>query len=141
MIQRVQTLYLLLGALALASIGLFGFPWGSAAAGTYPWFVPTLAGLAVVTTGTALWSIFLYNDRDRQRTVVVSVQVLTVCFAAVLYGCLYMTAELSVRGPGGLRWETMIPLILPILSYGLFLLARRGIDNDIELVDSMDRLR
>jgi hypothetical protein len=38
-------------------------------------------------------------------------------------------------------WGKAAMLAMPILAYVFFLLARRGIDHDIELVESMDRLR
>lgn len=141
MIQRIQTLYLLFGALALASTGLFESPWSTAAAAQYGWFVPSLVALLVVTAGTALGSIFLYEQRKTQRMVVVGVQVLTVLLVAVLYGGLYLTSELTFKGPDGIHWGKGMALLCPVLAYGFFLLARRGIEHDIELVESMDRLR
>jgi hypothetical protein len=141
MIQRIQTLYLLLGALSLAALGFFDMPWNSAAATSHAWFVPSLAGLLVLTLGSALWSIFLYERRETQRTVVVGVQVGTVLLAGVLYGGLFLTSELTFTGPGGLEWGRTFVLTLPILAYVFFYLARRGIVHDIELVKSMDRLR
>lgn len=141
MIQRIQTVYLLLGALALAALGLFDTPWSGAAARQFGWFVPSLIGLLVVTAGTALGTIFLYGNRKTQRTVVVGVQVLTVLLAGVLYGGMYVAGTLTFTGPSGLLWGRTILLLLPILAYGLFLLARRGIESDIELVESMDRIR
>jgi hypothetical protein len=141
MIQRIQTLYLVLGALALAALGLFDMPWNSAAASTHGWFVPSLIGLLVLTVGLALWAIFLYERRETQRTVVVGVQVATVIFAGVLYGGLFLTAELTFTGPEGIDWGRTFVLALPIIAYVFFYLARRGIVHDIELVKSMDRLR
>lgn len=141
MIQRIQTVYLFLGALTIASLGLFETPWGSTAASTYSWFVPSLVILIICTVGGALGAIFLYERRPLQRKVVVGAQVLTVLLAAVLYGGLFLTTELSVRGPEGILWGRAGVLLLPVLGYIFFLLARRGIDHDIELVKSMDRLR
>lgn len=141
MIQRIQTVYLFLGALALVALGLFDLPWSSAAASTYAWFVPSLIGLILVTAGTALGAIFLYENRPTQRTVVVGVQIGTIVLAGVLYGGLYLTAELTFTSGGSLDWGRTLPLALPIVAYALFLLARRGIVHDIELVESMDRLR
>lgn len=141
MIQRIQTVYLFLGALSLAALGLFDTPWGSTAAATQVWYVPSLLGLLVVTAGTALGAIFLYEQRKTQRTVVVGVQILTVGLAGVCYGGLYLTSELHFGGDAGVLWGKTIALLLPIVAYGFFWLARRGIDHDIELVESMDRLR
>jgi len=141
MIQRIQTVYLLLGALALAALGFFDFPWESTAAAAYGWFVPSLLGLLTLTVGTAIWAIFLYEARKTQRTVVVAVQIGTVLVAGVLYGGLYLTSELAVGGPNGADWGRIVALAIPILGYIFFFLARRAIDHDIELVKSMDRLR
>ena len=141
MIQRIQTVYLILGILTLAAFGFFGWPWSSTAATAQDWFVPSLVSLIGLTAIGALWSVFLYETRDRQRTVVVWVQVGTVLLAATLYGGLYLTNELLVRSPGGVQWGRAIVLGLPLIAYIFFLLARRGIEHDIELVESMDRLR
>lgn len=141
MIQRIQTVYLFLGGLALASLGAFDLPWSSTAASAYPWFVPILAGLVVLSVGGAFWAIFLYEERKRQRSLVVAVQVGTLLVAGLLYGALYWTSELTFSGPDGVLWSRAAVLILPIVSYAFFFLARRGIDHDIELVKSMDRLR
>ncbi|MEF8795201.1 MAG: DUF4293 family protein [Salinivenus sp.] len=141
MIQRIQTLYLFFGALALAALGLFHMPWDSAAASAHSWFLPSLIGLILVTAGTAIGAIFLYENRQTQRTVVVGVQIGTVLLAGVLYGGLYLTSELTFSTGQGLDWGRITVLSLPILAYALFLLARRGITHDIELVESMDRLR
>lgn len=141
MIQRIQTVYLILGVLAIAGLGIVDTPWGSVAAAQYGWFVPVLIGLMVVTGGTALGAVFLYDRRKTQRTVVVGVQILTAGLAGVLYGGLYLAGTLAFTGPSGILWDRTIALLLPIVAYGLFLLARRGIESDIELVESMDRIR
>lgn len=141
MIQRIQTVYLFLGGLALASLGLFDLPWESTAASIYSWFVPSLIGLLIATVGGAFWAIFLYEDRKRQRSVVVGVQVGTVLVAGLFYGGLYLTSELAFTNPDGVVWSHAGGLAMPIIAYVLFFLARRGIDHDIDLVESMDRLR
>jgi hypothetical protein len=142
MIQRIQTVYLLLGALALAGLGAFEVPWGDRAATQFAWFVPSLVGLLVVTAGTALGAVFLYERRETQRTVVIGVQLLTVVLAGVLYGGLYWAGTLTFTTPTGeVLWGRTSALLLPVVAYAFFLLARRGIEHDIELVESMDRLR
>lgn len=141
MIQRIQTLYLFLGAFALGGLGFFDPPWNSTAAATHVWFVPALIALIVLAGGVAIWAIFLYENRKTQRSVVVGVQICTVLLAGVLYGGLYLTSELTFGGAGGMNWGKTAMLAMPILAYLFFYLARRGIDHDIELVKSMDRLR
>jgi len=141
MIQRIQTVYLFLGALALAALGLFEVPWTTEAAASHAWFLPSLIGLIVATVGGATWAIFLYETRTTQRTVVVAVQVATLLLAGAMYGGLYLTSELTFGSGQGIEWGRTTALSLPVVSYILFYLARRGIDHDIQLVDSMDRLR
>lgn len=141
MIQRIQTVYLFLGALTLGLFGVFDMPWTSTAALTHAWFQPSLIGLLILAAGGALWAIFLYENRRRQRFVVVAVQVGTLAVAAVLYGGLYLTSELTVYTGTSIAWPRVVVLLLPIIAYGFFFFARRGIDRDIELVRSMDRIR
>lgn len=144
MIQRIQTVYLVLGALALGALGFFEVPWSGAAARQSAWFVPSLIGLVVVTAVLAFGAIFLYKDqaqRKTQRTVVVGVQVLTVLLAGVLYVGLYRAGTLAFTGPTGILWGRSIVLLLPIVAYVLFRLARRGIETDIERVDRMEQGR
>lgn len=141
MIQRIQTVYLFLGALAVVALGFFESPWSSTAAAQFSWFLPSLIALMVVTAGGGIGAIFLYQQRETQRKVVVGVQLLTVCLAGVLYGGLYGTEELVVRGTRGIDWSKSIMLVLPLVAYVFFLLARRGIEHDIALVESMDRIR
>ena len=145
MIQRIQNVYLFLGALVLGAMGFFDAPWSGRAAAQFAWFVPTLIGLLVITAGTALGAIFLYEGQEQrklQRNVVVGVQILTLVLAGVLYGGMYLAQTLAFTGPAGdILWVRSIGLLLPILAYGFFLLARRGIESDIERVESMDRIR
>jgi hypothetical protein len=144
MIQRIQTLYLLLGILVLGTLGFFDIPWSGRAAAEFAWFVPSLLGLLVVTVGTAVVAIFLYKDHEQrktQRTVVIGTQILTLLLAGVLYGGLYWTETLAFTGPMGLLWARSVVLLLPILGYVFFLLARRNIEKDIERVEEMNQGR
>ncbi|MFB6232186.1 MAG: DUF4293 family protein [Salinibacter sp.] len=138
MLQRRQTLYLLLGVLALGALGLFGTFWSGRAATEFAWFVPSLIGLLVVTIGTAVAAIFMYEtheQRKTQRTVVYGTQVLTLLLAGVLYGGLYAVGRLTFMGPTGVLWARSTALLLPILGYVFFRLARRNIEKDVERVE------
>lgn len=141
MIQRIQTVYLVLGALALLGLLLIDAIWSGAAAQSQPWFAPTvliLGGLAVLV---ALMAVFLYKDRERQHKVIILAQGLTVLHLVALYIGLYMANALYVRTSAGIDVEMLIALVLPLAAYIFFLLARRGVKKDIDLVKSMDRLR
>ena len=136
MIQRLQTIYLLVGALALVSMASIGGLWEGAAAGQFDWFVPVAMIVGGATVLTAIWAIFLYTNRKRQRKVVLGVQILTLVFIAVLVGAMYFSEDLAL-----LTGAEMIGLAMPVAAYVLFYLARRRIEADIKLVKSMDRLR
>ncbi|HHP7237186.1 DUF4293 family protein [Longibacter sp.] len=141
MIQRIQTVYLALAAVALAATGFFRDPWSSDAAAQLGWFVPALIatlGLSVLAGAAA---IALYSNRKRQRSVVIGAQLLTVLYLVVLYTGFYLSGELVLRTGDGVEWGTTTVLLLPVAAYILFYLARRAITSDIELVKSMDRLR
>ena len=141
MIQRIQSVYLLLGALALLSMLLFDEVWVGEAAEALPWFAPVLLILGGITVALALVAIFLYKNRARQRGVVVGVQWLTVAWMAVFYGGLFYGGQLQTSAGGDPITASLLVLLVPILAYVFFFLARRGIQKDIALVRSMDRLR
>ncbi|MFB6273627.1 MAG: DUF4293 family protein [Salinibacter sp.] len=138
MIQRIQTAYLLLGAIVLSSLGLFEVPWSGSAAREFAWFVPSLIGLLVLTIGTAIVAIFLYDTHERrktQRKVVYGAQILTLFLAIALYGGLYWAGTLTFTGPTGILWARSVALLVPIFGYVFFRLARRDIEKDIESVE------
>ncbi len=141
MIQRKQSVYLLLGALAVAAVFLFDGVFETEAAQTLGWYAPALLVIGIVTALAAIVAIFLYGDRNRQKRVVVGIQYCTLLFMLVLYGGLVLAGAAQSLNQGALDTVTIIGLALPILAYVLFYLARRGIQADIELVRSMDRLR
>ncbi len=137
MIQRSQSIYLLLGALALVSMPLaVGGLWEGLAASEYVWFVPVMYMLMAATVVLTAWAIFLYSNRKRQRTAVVGVQALNLALLAVLAGAMYLAGDFEV-----FTTREIIGVALPVVAYIFFYLARRAIESDIKLVESMDRLR
>lgn len=144
MIQRIQTVYLFLGALALAALGLFDVPWSGVAAQQSAWFVPSVLGLVVVTAVLAIGAIFLYENqsqRKTQRMLVAGTQILTLLLAGVLYAGFYRAGTLAFTGPAGILWGRSTVLLLPIVAYVLFRLARSRIETDIERVERMNQGR
>ena len=141
MIQRIQTVYLVLGALALLALLLIDPIWSGAAAQSQAWFAPTVLILGGLAALVALIAIFLYKDRKRQHKVIILAQGLTVLHLLALYLGLYLSNSLYVRTSSGIDVVMLIALVLPLAAYILFLLARRGVKKDIDLVKSMDRLR
>jgi len=141
MIQRIQTVYLALGLLALVALAVMPALWQSVAADVYAWFAPGTAGASAAAAVVAGWSIFLYEDRPRQRKMVLGAQLLAVITLLIVYGGFFLTGTLDVRPDDQLHWGRLTLMVLPVLAYIFFFLARRAIEKDIELVRSMDRLR
>ena len=141
MIQRIQTVYLILGVLALAGMFFIDpFLYGVAAE-MQIWFTPTVLGLAGLAGVVALVAVFLYKDRKRQRSVIMGAQLITLVLLVALVLGLILADALFIRTVEGIDVELLIGLILPAAAYLLFMFARRRVTKDIELVRSMDRLR
>ena len=141
MIQRIQSLYLLIAGICLLALIPFDVLWAGAAASEYPWFTPTVMTLTALTGVSALGCIFLYNNRQKQLKAVVFVKYLALAVAVVLYGGLWLADEFVVVDQQGILWGLLVPLLLPVLAYVALFLSQRAIKSDIELVRSMDRLR
>lgn len=140
MIQRIQTVYLVLGAVALGALLFFDVVWGGAAT-AQGWFTPAVVFFDVVAIAVAVGAVFLHKNRPKQRQAIVVAQVFTTLLLIVFCGGLYLAHALYIRTAQGLDVGMLAALLLPIVAYVLFLLARRGVEKDTELVRSMDRLR
>lgn len=138
MIQRIQSLYLLLGALCLVSLAFIDSIWQNEASETLVWYVPAVAIVGLLTALTAVVAIFLYSNRAKQLKAVVAAQIMALGFMIVLYGGMFLAGEFDVLAEDIPR---ILALLLPIVAYILFYLARLSIQRDINLVKSMDRLR
>lgn len=141
MIQRIQSVYLLLGALCLASLAFVDDIWLSQAAESQAWYVPTVTLFGIATVLAALIAIFLYKNRSQQLKLIVAVQMMTLAFLVILFGGQILVGDFTLFEGGTADVAMIIALILPIAAYIFFYLARRGVRRDINLVKSMDRLR
>lgn len=139
MIQRIQSVYLLLGSIA-ALAPVYFRNWIVPAAGS-PVIDSTVQIVAVLTALVALFVIFQYKNRDRQYQLILGVQILTLILIVATISVLYLRGNLP--GVEGTPASTplILILLLPFVAYILFLLARRAVKKDIEKVKSMDRLR
>lgn len=140
MIQRIQTIYLLVGALALLSLLFFDALWSGPAATEQGWFAPAMLISAGLTALIALVTMFLYKDRKRQRKIVGIVQILTLICLVILAVGLYLGGSFE-SGVEGWSPGDFVILLVPVIAYIMFFLAGRAIDRDIALVRSIDRLR
>ncbi len=136
MIQRIQTLYMSLAALAngllyfLAPIGK-----GPEGAAVYlyestGWMV--LAGMSSILAGV---TIFQFSDRQRQFVL----NRLNLLLQLILLG-FFVYRSLSLSG-GADAPEKGIGMLGPVLTIVLLVLANRAIKKDEDLVKSVDRLR
>lgn len=120
MIQRKQTVFLLLAAIATA-VAAF------ANTGTVLMLIILIAS-AVITLG----DIFLYKNRPRQAMVTLVPIVLLLLW--------YLLIGVENRNSGGtfvLRWTDVLPAVAIVLTF----LARQGIRADEKLVRSTERIR
>lgn len=139
MIQRIQTVYLVLGAVLLGAAPFAGQLTTQPAAAA-AWFAPSVGGAVALACVAALVSIFLYSNRSRQRLVVIGAQVLTVVAVGAGFAGRKLVEPAQVDAIG-LSSEGWMILALPAAAYVLLWLARRAIDRDTALVRSMDRIR
>ena len=146
MIQRVQSLLLLLGAAAV--FGLFKLPFGMtsssiASSGLFSDSVYTiqdhiaLLGIFTAAGLLALIAIFLFKNRNLQKvfsrlSVVANIIGIILVFVFFMQDATNMGTAEPTEGMG---------LGLPILSIIFTLFAIRFINKDDKLVRSMDRLR
>ena len=140
MIQRIQSLYLLVAAAMLVLFVVLGETWAVGVSAEITWLGPVAYGLSVLTALSALVAVALYKTRERQRSVIGWTMWLDLAtVAAVLVG-LFASAEAvpeSALGPYG----RYLVAFLPVGAYLFLRLARAGVQRDIGVVKSMDRLR
>lgn len=141
MIQRKQTIFLVLAVVALLAEFFLDGIWAGPAAESMAWFTPVTTALFGVAIIGAIATIFLYRDRARQRRFVVFLQITTVLGVLALFGGYFVADTLPVINTSALVTSEWFSLLLPIVAYVFFFMARRGIEKDVELIRSVDRLR
>ncbi len=133
MIQRVQSLYLLLSAIASLTLAL---------SVSNAWLGLQLEGRAaivvfaesVLSTFLALGALFRYKNRQ-QQFVINRINLLLLLFLLGFF--VFRSLNLS----GGPAPEKGIGMLIPVFSIVLLVLANRAIKHDEDLVKSADRLR
>lgn len=141
MIQRLQSLYLLFGALFAGLFLVIGDAWYAAVGPAYPWAIPVATILCALTVLVALGAVFLYKDRPKQRKVIQVAQWLDLGLVFVTVGALGALALGDGSGLGAEATPVYLVVLLPVVAYVFLRLALRGVEKDIALVRSMDRLR
>ena len=162
MIQRRQTIFMLLAAIASALlffIPLISFNANGQAmdftifgiqnpietitlSSSYTW---PLVALAVLMTLVPLIAIFLYKKRELQVRLCRIAMLVTVVFIGLVF--LYYENDLKsiIAAVEGDEYELdviyFIGMVFPLVSLVFDILAIRGIKKDIELLKSVERLR
>jgi len=140
MIQRLQSIWLLLAAAAAFCSLEFAFYSGNmVAANAKSWVKLTAQSnllLLILTAGVgiaALIAIFLYKNR-KQQSGLVWITFLVSIINLILY---FVQVQKFVPGEGSYNLTALFAIIVPVF----LLLAIRGIRKDQKLVKSLDRLR
>ena len=135
MIQRIQTLYMLLGGI-LAILFAAAFPLGYRQQGTFKAMdIPVYAFLGAMTGAILIANIFNFKKRKLQVVINRVALVIILAMAAFMvweYVSLISTQEALAPSVG---------LVSPLVVIVLIVLANRGITKDEELVRSADRFR
>jgi|SRR5690554_703769 hypothetical protein len=136
MIQRIQTIYMLL--VALLGIALYyWFPTllDESGVALFERSEPLFLGLIGISIALSIIAIFLYKNRKLQFVI----NRFNILANLILLG-VFVYRSLSVPGET-LVSEKGIGMYIPVISIVLLVLANRAIQRDEQLVKSVDRLR
>jgi len=146
MLQRIQTVFLILAALAFAA--LFEFPFAVSDVANSGFLSdkdydiydsPVLLVMTALGVVIALVAVFLYKNRALQirlSYVVIILGILLLVVAAILFYNQGATVLDNVK-----QIDDALGLYMPLLAFVFGFLAARYIRKDEKLVRSMDRLR
>jgi len=145
MIQRIQTIFLLLAALCFGA--LFMLPMATSSVSTAHFMADqvygiqdhlALLGITTFAIGVSVLAIVLFKNRKLQRKLVYLIIVLAISMSVTSYFLLKMDLGESIL-TAGLHLQP--GMFLPFLGILFSLLAGYYIGKDEKLVKSMDRLR
>ncbi len=151
MIQRIQTLYLLVASVLLTC--LLVLPLGSLVAGTSLWNVFLIGGqipqaaprglmiaLAVLyglLAFTGVLVIFMYKNRKRQLAWITGMLMALILSIILLLIFLY---RLHATSPAAVM-SYHADLVFPLVAMVLLIMARKAIIKDQDIIDSLNRIR
>lgn len=139
MIQRIQSLYLLVSAISMSA--LFFLPMATASGTDDSWFsdgrldagdMPVMAGASACVVITLL-AIFLFSQRQRQLLLVRLSMLLMVILLGYAGLLMYQSAAEGISAGYG--------IVMPVIALLSGWLASKGIQKDEQTVRGMDRLR
>ncbi len=136
MIQRIQTLFLVLVVLVAGMLPFFVNLWSDAkGVDIYAQNEIIVSIVFYVSGALALWAVFLFKNRKNQFVV----NRLNMILNLFLLG-FFVYRSLNLSG-GTLVSEKGIGMLIPVFSIVFLALANRVIKKDEDLVKSVDRLR
>jgi len=136
MIQRIQSVYLILVALLAAVVPFVAYLWLDAQGEEFFAKYDILVSSAFyIIAGLALVAIFLFKNRKNQFVVNRLNMILNLFLLGFfVYRSLNLSGETLVSEKG-------IGMLIPVFSIVFLVLANRAIKKDEDLVKSVDRLR
>ena len=137
MIQRIQTIYLIL-ALVVTGVLPYCFPLWKLSDGKEIYFMTHMLYTVLfgLSTTLSLLSILFYKKRQHQFVL----GRLNIILNLILLG-LFVYHSLNLSGETVTVSEKGIGMFLPIVAIVLLVLANKAIKKDEDLVKSVDRLR
>lgn len=136
MIQRIQTIYLILAFIATSVLMLF-IPLWTLKGGALFFFNQDPIYTVIVGLSTMLTIVSIISYKKRQNQFVMNR--LNIILNLILLG-LFVYRSLNLSGETAVS-EKGIGMFLPIVSIVLLVLANKAIKKDEDLVKSVDRLR
>jgi hypothetical protein len=137
MIQRIQTIYLIL-AFVVTGILPFLFPLWTMNSGEDYFFMQNQVYVILLGLSTTLSVVSVVSYKKRQNQFVIGR--LNIILNLILLG-LFVYRSLNVSGETVLVSEKGIGMFLPIVAIVLLVLANKAVKKDEDLVKSVDRLR
>ncbi|MCK7591361.1 DUF4293 domain-containing protein [Subsaxibacter sp. CAU 1640] len=136
MLQRIQTVYLLLAAISSGGL-IFVFHLWTTNADAMVYAKDNMYYLALFLGSAALSLISIFGYKNRKSQFVLNR--LNIILNFILLG-LFVYQSLNLSGEADVS-EKGIGIVLPALSIVLLVLANKAIKKDEDLVKSVDRLR
>lgn len=137
MIQRIQTIYLLL-AFVVTGILLFFIPLWTMKDGKEFYFMQSQVYTILLGLSTTLTLLSIVSYKKRQNQFVIGR--LNIILNLILLG-LFVYRSLNLSGETPAVSEKGIGMFLPVVTIVLLVLANKAIKKDEDLVKSVDRLR
>ncbi len=135
MIQRIQSVLLSLAFLLNGGV-FFNAVYRHAQADPSAWIGIGFSLILTIAFFGSLGCIFLYKNRQNQVrwiNILLIAQLITLGWGIGIF--------ISLGGFGVFLWDETIGLVFLVLALASQLYARKKVKDDIELVNSMDRIR